>query len=240
MDIITLTSTNLFDDCRLDCLILISNNADWPCSWRWHSCFPRWKCSYCRFYCTLHRVLLFSAFPITFFFLLLNRFLLVRYWINIDVYLLLFQVQVRVSFPWNQRCSDSRWQSCRTTLQACFSTGVSSVAFIRWFALEGCSFVRALHHHRLKINSNMFDSFDVLILTRSWNWWQVAPFPLFELQSKWIAGVLSNRIALPSEEEMVKDIEDFYMSLEASGTPKSHTHNMSKNLAQVPYYFAVL
>ncbi|CAL5187620.1 unnamed protein product [Lathyrus oleraceus] len=65
--------------------------------------------------------------------------------------------------------------------------------------------------------------------------WKVAPFPLFELQSKWIAGVLSNRIALPSEEEMVKDIEDFYMSLEASGTPKSHTHNMSKNLAQWDY-----
>ncbi|XP_061357800.1 flavin-containing monooxygenase FMO GS-OX-like 4 isoform X3 [Gastrolobium bilobum] len=55
---------------------------------------------------------------------------------------------------------------------------------------------------------------------------QVVPFPMFEMQSKWIAGILSNRIALPSKEEMVEDIEAFYSSLEASGTPKSYTHNM--------------
>lgn len=56
--------------------------------------------------------------------------------------------------------------------------------------------------------------------------WKVAPFPLFELQSKWIAGILSNRIALPSKEEMAKDVDAFYSSLEASGTPKRYTHNM--------------
>lgn len=69
--------------------------------------------------------------------------------------------------------------------------------------------------------------------------WKVAPFPLFELQSKWIAGVLSNRIALPSEEEMTKDIEAFYLSLEESGIPKRHTHNMGTGTAdvQVPLYF---
>lgn len=68
--------------------------------------------------------------------------------------------------------------------------------------------------------------------------WKVAPFPLFELQSKWIAGVLSNRIALPSEEEMTKDIEAFYLSLEESGIPKWHTHNMGTGPAnvQVPLY----
>jgi hypothetical protein len=58
---------------------------------------------------------------------------------------------------------------------------------------------------------------------------------LFELQSKWIAGVLSNRIALPSAEEMAEDIEAFYSSLEASGIPKSYTHNMSAGLTQVPF-----
>ncbi|KAK7406236.1 hypothetical protein VNO78_07857 [Psophocarpus tetragonolobus] len=57
--------------------------------------------------------------------------------------------------------------------------------------------------------------------------WKVVPFPLFELQSKWIAGILSNRIALPSKEEMTKDIEAFYSSLEASGTPKRYTHNLA-------------
>jgi len=50
---------------------------------------------------------------------------------------------------------------------------------------------------------------------------------MFELQSKWIAGVLSNRIALPSKEEMVEDAEAFYSSLEATGTPKRYTHNMA-------------
>lgn len=49
---------------------------------------------------------------------------------------------------------------------------------------------------------------------------------MFELQSKWIAGILSNRIALPSKEEMAKDVDAFYSSLEASGTPKRYTHNM--------------
>ncbi|OWM88389.1 hypothetical protein CDL15_Pgr003801 [Punica granatum] len=33
---------------------------------------------------------------------------------------------------------------------------------------------------------------------------RVAPFPHFELQSKWIAGALSGRIALPSPEEMME------------------------------------
>lgn len=56
--------------------------------------------------------------------------------------------------------------------------------------------------------------------------WKVVPFPMFELQSKWIARILSNRIALPSKEEMAEDIEAFYSSLEASGTPKRYTHNM--------------
>ena len=47
---------------------------------------------------------------------------------------------------------------------------------------------------------------------------------MFELQSKWIAGVLSNRITLPSQEEMMEDVKALYSSLEASGTPKRDTH----------------
>ncbi|KAE9613153.1 hypothetical protein Lal_00027404 [Lupinus albus] len=57
--------------------------------------------------------------------------------------------------------------------------------------------------------------------------WKVLPFPMFELQSNWIAGTLSNRIALPSKEEMTEDIEEFYSSQEASGTPKRYTHRMA-------------
>ncbi|RXH97316.1 hypothetical protein DVH24_035984 [Malus domestica] len=56
--------------------------------------------------------------------------------------------------------------------------------------------------------------------------WKVVPFPLFEFQSKWIAGLLSNRIALPSKEEMMEDVKAFYSLLEASGTPKRYTHNL--------------
>ncbi|XP_024175049.2 flavin-containing monooxygenase FMO GS-OX-like 3 [Rosa chinensis] len=56
--------------------------------------------------------------------------------------------------------------------------------------------------------------------------WKTVPFPNFELQSKWIAGVLSNRIALPSKEEMMKDVKAYYSSLEASGKPTRHTHDI--------------
>ncbi|KAI4315283.1 hypothetical protein L6164_028112 [Bauhinia variegata] len=56
--------------------------------------------------------------------------------------------------------------------------------------------------------------------------WKVVPFPLCEHQSKWIAGILSNRIALPSKEEMVEDVKAFYSSLEAFGIPKRYAHNI--------------
>ncbi|XP_050226425.1 flavin-containing monooxygenase FMO GS-OX-like 4 [Mercurialis annua] len=55
---------------------------------------------------------------------------------------------------------------------------------------------------------------------------KVMPFPLFEYQSKWIAGVLSGRIELPSLHKMMEDVEAFYLLLEASKTPKRKTHEM--------------
>ncbi|KNA15835.1 hypothetical protein SOVF_094680 [Spinacia oleracea] len=54
----------------------------------------------------------------------------------------------------------------------------------------------------------------------------VIAFFLFELQSKWIAGVLSGRISLPSEEKMTEDVEAFYSELEAEGVPKRYTHRI--------------
>ncbi|OQU92170.1 hypothetical protein SORBI_3001G303750 [Sorghum bicolor] len=53
------------------------------------------------------------------------------------------------------------------------------------------------------------------------------PFPLVELQSKWVAGVLSGWIKLPSKEEMMEDVKAFYSKLEARGWPKRYTHNLS-------------
>lgn len=56
---------------------------------------------------------------------------------------------------------------------------------------------------------------------------QIAPFPQCELQCKWIAGILSNRFDLPSEEEMMEDVMALYSKHEASGTPKRYTHNIA-------------
>lgn len=58
--------------------------------------------------------------------------------------------------------------------------------------------------------------------------WKVIPFPLVELQSKWIAGILSGRIALPSQEEMIKDVEALYLEMEIAGRPKRYTHDISQ------------
>ncbi|XP_027080574.2 flavin-containing monooxygenase FMO GS-OX-like 5 [Coffea arabica] len=46
-------------------------------------------------------------------------------------------------------------------------------------------------------------------------------------KSKWIAGTLCGRLSLPSPKEMMADIQAFYSSMEASGTPKRYTHNMA-------------
>ncbi|XWS49769.1 hypothetical protein CRYUN_Cryun12cG0031200 [Craigia yunnanensis] len=59
--------------------------------------------------------------------------------------------------------------------------------------------------------------------------WIVSTFPLFEFQSKWIAGVLSARITLPSQKEMMEDIKAFYSTLEASGIPKRYTHCLGES-----------
>lgn len=49
---------------------------------------------------------------------------------------------------------------------------------------------------------------------------------MFELQSKWVAAVLSGRVSIPSQEEMMEDTKAFYDKLEASGIPKRYTHLM--------------
>ncbi|KAK6789948.1 hypothetical protein RDI58_013748 [Solanum bulbocastanum] len=51
-------------------------------------------------------------------------------------------------------------------------------------------------------------------------------FQMFELQAKWIAQVLSGKVLLPSEEQMLADIEDHNRQLEEAGIPKRHTHRL--------------
>ncbi|XP_026394348.1 flavin-containing monooxygenase FMO GS-OX-like 3 isoform X2 [Papaver somniferum] len=55
--------------------------------------------------------------------------------------------------------------------------------------------------------------------------WTLA-FPLFEMVSKWVAGVLSGRCKLPSEGLMIEDVDAFYLELEAAAVPKRYTHRL--------------
>lgn len=63
--------------------------------------------------------------------------------------------------------------------------------------------------------------------------WKIAPFPFFEMQSKWVAGILSQQISLPSQAEMISDVESFYEKLKSDGIPKRYTHSMG--YAQTEY-----
>ncbi|VAI11288.1 unnamed protein product [Triticum turgidum subsp. durum] len=54
------------------------------------------------------------------------------------------------------------------------------------------------------------------------------PFLVFQLQSKWVAGVLSGRLELPSQEAMMRDVDAFYSDMEARGCPKRRTHDLGQ------------
>lgn len=58
---------------------------------------------------------------------------------------------------------------------------------------------------------------------------KVIPFPMFQLQASWVAGVLSGRIRLPPEEEMMQDVRALYSELDAVGWPVRYTHCMKHN-----------
>lgn len=47
---------------------------------------------------------------------------------------------------------------------------------------------------------------------------------MLELQSKWIARVLSTKVALPSKEEMMADVQEYYQQMTTLGLPKHLTH----------------
>ncbi|KAF8020011.1 hypothetical protein BT93_G0642 [Corymbia citriodora subsp. variegata] len=57
------------------------------------------------------------------------------------------------------------------------------------------------------------------------------PYPTFpaqlsELQSKWVAKVLSGELVLPSEEEMMSSVQEHYQRIEELGWPKHCTHKL--------------
>lgn len=51
-------------------------------------------------------------------------------------------------------------------------------------------------------------------------------FQALELESKWVAAVLSGRAELPVEEDMTADVEEEYQRMEDAGKPKRHTHTL--------------
>ncbi|CAA0411260.1 unnamed protein product [Arabidopsis thaliana] len=52
-------------------------------------------------------------------------------------------------------------------------------------------------------------------------------FPFFESQAKWIAKLLSGKTSLPSSDQMMQSISDFYLAREADGIPKRNTHDIA-------------
>ncbi|KAG5538621.1 hypothetical protein RHGRI_019251 [Rhododendron griersonianum] len=56
--------------------------------------------------------------------------------------------------------------------------------------------------------------------------YSVGIFEVVELQSKWIARVLSSKAILPSEKEMLVDVEEHYRDMADRGVPKHHTHKI--------------
>ncbi|KAL3528437.1 hypothetical protein ACH5RR_007759, partial [Cinchona calisaya] len=55
----------------------------------------------------------------------------------------------------------------------------------------------------------------------------VIGFPCLESQATWVAQLLSGKRKLPSQDEMMESIKDFYISRDAAGIPKRHTHEIS-------------
>ncbi|CAH1440859.1 unnamed protein product [Lactuca virosa] len=51
-------------------------------------------------------------------------------------------------------------------------------------------------------------------------------FPIAETQSRWIAHTLSRKVLLPSEDEMLNDVEEYYHESEGKGIPKHHIHTL--------------
>jgi len=58
--------------------------------------------------------------------------------------------------------------------------------------------------------------------------YQGIQFVMFEIQSKWVAAVLSRRVTLPTQDKMMEDISAWYASLDAVGIPKRYTHKLGK------------
>jgi hypothetical protein len=58
---------------------------------------------------------------------------------------------------------------------------------------------------------------------------QTIIFQSVEMESKWVAAVLSGRATLPGEEDMMAAVREHYRQMEEAGRPKRHTHVIMPN-----------
>lgn len=58
-------------------------------------------------------------------------------------------------------------------------------------------------------------------------WMQLIGFPFFESQAKWIAQLLSGKRTLPSWDQMMQSVKEFYHSRDVAGIPKHNTHDIA-------------
>ncbi|GKV35572.1 hypothetical protein SLEP1_g43821 [Rubroshorea leprosula] len=56
---------------------------------------------------------------------------------------------------------------------------------------------------------------------------KIIGFPFFESQARWIAQLLSGKRTLPSWDEMMQSIGEFYQSRDLAGIPKHNTHEIA-------------
>ncbi|KAL5544559.1 hypothetical protein UlMin_008343 [Ulmus minor] len=56
---------------------------------------------------------------------------------------------------------------------------------------------------------------------------KIIGFPFFESQAIWIAQVLSGKRTLPSWDDMMQSIKEFYHSRDLAGIPKKNTHDIA-------------
>ncbi|KAL0429048.1 UNVERIFIED_CONTAM: Flavin-containing monooxygenase FMO GS-OX-like 2 [Sesamum radiatum] len=54
---------------------------------------------------------------------------------------------------------------------------------------------------------------------------------VIDLQAKWVAKVISGKSGLPSQEEMLADVERHYQDMEEKGIPKHYTHSLRKEVS---------
>lgn len=58
---------------------------------------------------------------------------------------------------------------------------------------------------------------------------QDVAFQVIDIQSKWVANVLSGKALLPNEEEMMASTKELYRQMEENGLPKRYTHVIKLN-----------